>query len=109
MHSCKFWQQPLSPFPSVPSGGKVYSRIHIRIHHSVHAIRIVFVTWCIRSSPSMDSPLLLNASREVNTYFMVITKHVRSMEILATLRLMGRESVIIATNELLIEYIIRFR
>ena len=30
----------------------LYSRIHIRIRHPVFAIRIVFVTWCIRSSPS---------------------------------------------------------
>ena len=31
----------------------LYSRIHIRIRHPVFAIRIVFVTWCIRSSPSI--------------------------------------------------------
>ena len=30
----------------------LYSRIHIRIRHPVFAIQIVFVTWCIRSSPS---------------------------------------------------------
>ena len=30
----------------------MYSRIHTRIRHPVFAIRIVFVTWCIRSSPS---------------------------------------------------------
>ena len=30
----------------------LYSRIHIRIRHPVFAIRIVFVTWCICSSPS---------------------------------------------------------
>ena len=29
----------------------LYSRIHIRIRHPVFVIRIVFVTWCIRSSP----------------------------------------------------------
>ena len=33
----------------------MYSRIHIRIRHPVLAIRIVFVTWCIRSSPSVCS------------------------------------------------------
>ena len=32
----------------------LYSRIHIRIRHPVFAIRIVFVTWCIRSSPTRD-------------------------------------------------------
>ena len=32
----------------------LYSRIHIRIRHSVFAIRIVFVTWCIHSSPSTE-------------------------------------------------------
>ena len=31
----------------------LYSRIHIRIRHPVFAIRIVFVTWCIRSSPKL--------------------------------------------------------
>ena len=30
----------------------MYSRIHIRIRHPVFAIRIVFITWCIRSSPN---------------------------------------------------------
>ena len=30
----------------------LYSRIHIRIRHPVFTIRIVFVTWCIRSSPT---------------------------------------------------------
>ena len=30
----------------------LYSRVHIRIHHPVFAIRIVFVTWYIRSSPN---------------------------------------------------------
>ena len=30
----------------------LYSRIHIHIRHPVFAIRIVFVTWCIRSSPN---------------------------------------------------------
>ena len=33
----------------------MYSRIHIRIRHPVFAIRIVFVTWCIRSSPSRNA------------------------------------------------------
>ena len=37
----------------------LYSRIHIRIRHPVFAIRIVFVTWCIRSSPNI-CPLCLN-------------------------------------------------
>ena len=30
----------------------MYSRIHISIRHPVFVIRIVFVTWCICSSPS---------------------------------------------------------
>ena len=37
----------------------LYSRIHIRIRHPVFAIRIVFVTWCIRSSPTVYSQVLM--------------------------------------------------
>ena len=37
----------------IASEKKVYSRIHIRIRHPIFAIRIVFVTWCIRSSPNI--------------------------------------------------------
>ena len=36
----------------------LYSRIHIRIRNPVFAIRIVFVTWCIRSSPTNEGILL---------------------------------------------------
>ena len=39
----------------IASEKKVYSRIHIRIRHPIFAIRIVFVTWCIRSSPTVYS------------------------------------------------------
>ena len=35
----------------------MYSRIHIRIRHPVFAICIAFVTWCIRSSPSITHML----------------------------------------------------
>ena len=39
----------------IASEKKVYSRIHIRIRHPIFAIRIVFVTWCIRYSPRHNS------------------------------------------------------
>ena len=43
----------------------MYSRIHIRICHPIFAIRIVFVTWCIRSSPSRYLKLIINIMVEV--------------------------------------------
>ena len=43
----------------------LYSRIHIRIRHPVFAIRIVFVTWCIRSSPTVQSATHLSHGRDL--------------------------------------------
>ena len=50
----------------IASEKKVYSRIHIRIRHPIFAIRIVFVTWCIRSSPTNYRPR--------NSFFWVVAK-----------------------------------
>ena len=45
----------LNPLPSLASEKKcIREYIYIRIRHPVFAIRIVFVTCCIRSSPSRD-------------------------------------------------------
>ena len=50
LHSCILLIECASEYSE-----SLYSRIHICIRHPVFAIRIVFVTWCIRSSPSVKT------------------------------------------------------
>ena len=47
----------------------LYSRIHIRIRHPVFAIRIVFVTWCIRSSSKTNQSIV----KELQVTFVCMT------------------------------------
>ena len=55
----------------------LYSRIHIRIRHPVFAIRIVFVTWCIRSSPTSYKEKLVNLKKKkICCFYFQLEKYV---------------------------------